>query len=100
MYVDFPIPNWVTIFLVKLYTFCRSSDPPELISPKNIYYEVIPPNIIATLSVNSFLAIIYEVFGKYWAYPKEPFDLGMIVNFTKGSPPFKNQLETAWPASW
>jgi len=42
---------------------------------------------------------MYEFLGKYWAYPKAPFDRGIIVSLTKGSPPFKYQPQTAWPAS-
>jgi hypothetical protein len=34
-------------------------------------------------------------FGKYYAYPKEPLDLGIIVNLTKGSHPSVNQDTTA-----
>ncbi len=36
-------------------------------------------------------------FTKYWANPKEPFDLGIIVSLSKGSAPYKNQETAACP---
>jgi hypothetical protein len=33
--------------------------------------------------------------GKYWANPKEPFDLGIIVILSKGEAPSKNHDVTA-----
>lgn len=38
-------------------------------------------------------------FGKYCAYPSDPFVLGIIVTFRSGSPPSRNQEQTAWPDS-
>jgi hypothetical protein len=38
---------------------------------------------------------MYEDLGRYWAYPRAPFDLGIIVSLTRGSPPFKNHPQTA-----
>ena len=49
--------------------------------------------------INYYLVCRPDSDGKYCANPRLPFDLGMIVNFSKGLHPSKNQLTTAWPLS-
>lgn len=66
--------------------------------PKKTCYEVVPPNIIDNWSIKSLFVRIYAVFGRYCAYPSAPFDLGIIVSLTNGSPPLKNHPHTACPA--
>lgn len=52
------------------------------------------------LSINWVLVFNLVSLTKYWANPKEPFDLGIIVSLSKGSAPYKNQETAAWPDSW
>lgn len=40
-----------------------------------------------------------DSFGRYWAKPNAPLDLGIIVIFNKGDAPSKNHDVTAWPHS-
>ena len=36
----------------------------------------------------------------YWAYPRAPLLLGIIVTLTNGLEYSRNHPTTAWPASW
>jgi len=47
------------------------------------------------VSNNSSSDYILLSFGKYYANPKLPLERGIIVTFTKGAHPYKNQLTTA-----
>jgi len=53
-----------------------------------------------SLSIRSFFDSKELSFGKYCAKPKDPYDLGIIVNLSNGFPPSKNQLTMACPDSW
>ena len=48
--------------------------------PKKCSSLHLPPNAIAILSFNSSLVSKELSLGKYWANPREPLDLGIIVN--------------------
>ena len=51
--------------------------------------------------MSSSYCLVYKEFslGKYYAKPKAPLVLGIIVNFNNGSAPSKNQATTPWPLS-
>ena len=66
---------------------------------KNISSEHLPPNMQQILSYNSSRVSRLLSFGRYYAYPNDPFDLGIMVSFNNGAPPSKNQLTTACPDS-
>jgi len=55
--------------------------------------------MIYSLSINSSLVSSELSFGKYYANPRLPLLLGIIVNFNNGIPVSKNQLTTACPLS-
>jgi hypothetical protein len=89
------IPNLVTTLLAKLYTFCKSSEAPVVTLSKKTTSALLPPKIKHKVSNNCCFYYMNPSFGKYYAYPKEPLDLGIIVNLTKGSHPSVNQDTTA-----
>lgn len=94
------MPYEMTILLAICLTFCKSSAAPLLTSPKNNYSEILPPRATHNWSHNIYFVINIDSFGKYWANPKAPFDLGTIVIFNNGDAPYKNHEATAWPHSW
>ena len=75
------------------------NDKDIITSLKNIYSEILPPKITHIRSIKSYLVARVDSFGKYWANPRAPLDLGMIVIFSKVEAPSKNQAVTACPLS-
>ncbi len=72
----------------------------KITSPKNTSSATLPPKATQSWSQSIYFVISIDSLGKYWAKPKDPFDLGMIVILSKGDAPSKNHDVTAWPHSW
>ena len=69
-------------------------------SPKKTSSATLPPKATQSWSQSIYFVMSMDSLGKYWAKPKDPFDLGMMVIFNKGDAPYKNHDVTACPHSW
>lgn len=72
-----------------------SSDAPVVIEPKNISSLTLPPSAVQIISNNQSFEYNESSSGKYYAKPRDPFDLGMIVILRRGFECSKNQPATA-----
>ena len=87
---DDPNPCASIISLTILLAFLKSSNAPVVLIPLKTSSAALPPKIHATSSNKSCLCFNSISDGKYCANPNAPFDLGLIVSFSNGFPPFKN----------
>lgn len=78
-----------------LVIFLISSDAPVVILLKNISSAILPPIAVQTMSISASFVYRCNSSGKYYANPRDPFDLGIIVIFRSGLECSRNQPATA-----
>lgn len=92
--------QFASLLINHLLRHCLPNFKIKITYPKNTSSATLPPKATQSWSQSISFVISIDSLGKYWAKPKDPFDLGMIVIFSKGEAPYKNHDVTAWPHSW